>query len=31
MIRGWSTAGKLFDVGVQIASGVIDEFKGVQP
>lgn len=31
MIRGWSTAGKLFDVGVQIASGVIEEFKGVQP
>jgi N-methylhydantoinase A len=31
MIRGWATAGKLFDVGVQIASGVIEEFKGVQP
>ncbi|NMB41378.1 MAG: hydantoinase/oxoprolinase family protein [Firmicutes bacterium] len=31
MIRGWSTTGKLFDVGVQIASGIIDEFKGVQP
>lgn len=30
MIRGWSTAGKLFDVGVQITSGIIDEFKGVQ-
>lgn len=31
MIRGWSTVGKLFDVGVQITSGIIDEFKGVQP
>ena len=31
MIRGWDTAGRLFDVGVQIASGVIEEFKGVQP
>lgn len=30
MVRGWSTVGKLFDVGVQIASGVIDEFKGVR-
>ena len=31
MIRGWSTVGKRFDVGIQIASGVIDEFEGVQP
>jgi N-methylhydantoinase A len=31
MIRGWSTTGKLFDVGVQIAPGVVDDFKGVQP
>ena len=31
MVRGWSTAGKLFDVGIQIAAGVIDEYKGVQP
>lgn len=31
MIRGWSTVGKLFDVGVQISAGVIDEFEGVQP
>lgn len=31
MIRGWSTVGRLFDVGIQIAAGVIDEFKGVQP
>jgi len=31
MIRGWSTVGKLFDVGVQITPGIIDEFKGVQP
>ncbi|NMB34791.1 MAG: hydantoinase/oxoprolinase family protein [Firmicutes bacterium] len=30
MIRGWSTVGKLFDVGIQIAAGVIDEFEGVQ-
>ena len=30
MIRGWSTVGKLFDVGVQITSGIIDEFIGVQ-
>lgn len=29
MVRGWSTTGKIFDVGVQIAPGVIDEFKGV--
>ncbi len=29
VIRGWSTVGKLFDVGIQIAPGVIDEFKGV--
>ena len=31
MIRGWSTTGRLLDVGIQIASGVVDEFKGVQP
>jgi N-methylhydantoinase A len=31
MIRGWSTVGKRLDVGIQIAAGVIDEFKGVQP
>ncbi len=30
MIRGWLTAGKLFDVGVQIAPGIIDDFKGVE-
>jgi N-methylhydantoinase A len=30
MIRGWSTTGKLFDVGIQIAPGVIDQYKGVQ-
>jgi hypothetical protein len=30
MVRGWSTTGKLFDVGIQIAPGVIDEFEGVQ-
>lgn len=31
MIRGWSTLGKLFTVGIQIAPGVVDDFKGVQP
>ena len=31
VIRGWSTTGKLYDVGIQIAPGVIDNFKGVQP
>jgi N-methylhydantoinase A len=30
MIRGWSTTGKLFDVGIQIAPGVIEQFKGVK-
>ncbi|MGI6575570.1 MAG: hydantoinase/oxoprolinase family protein [bacterium] len=30
IIRGWSTLGKLYDVGIQIAPGVIDDFKGVQ-
>ncbi len=30
MVSGWSTTGKLFDVGIQIAPGVIDEFEGVQ-
>ena len=30
VIRGWSTVCKLFDVGIQIAPGVIDEFKGVK-
>ena len=29
MIRGWSTTGKLFDVGIQIVPGVINEFQGV--
>ena len=29
MIRGWSTMGKLFDVGIQIVPGVINEFEGV--
>lgn len=31
VIRGWSTLGKLFTVGIQIAPGVVDDFKGVQP
>ena len=30
MIRGWSTTGKIFDVGIQIAPGVIEQFKGVK-
>lgn len=29
VIRNWSTVGRLFDVGIQIAPGVINEFKGV--
>jgi len=29
MVRGWSTTGKLFDVGIKIAPGVIDDYKGV--
>ncbi|NLU50001.1 MAG: hydantoinase/oxoprolinase family protein [Syntrophomonadaceae bacterium] len=30
VIRSWSTVGRLFDVGIQIAPGVIEEFKGVK-
>lgn len=30
MIRGWDTAGKLFDVGIQVTPGFIEEFKGVK-
>lgn len=29
MIRGWDTVGKIFEVGIQIAPGFIQEFKGV--
>ncbi len=29
VIRGWDTAGKIFDVGVQISPGFIEEYKGV--
>lgn len=29
VIRGWSTAGKIFDVGIQIAPGLIKEYQGV--
>lgn len=29
VIRGWSTSGKIFDVGVQIAPGLIKEYQGV--
>ncbi|MDD2586141.1 MAG: hydantoinase/oxoprolinase family protein [Syntrophomonadaceae bacterium] len=30
MIRGWDRIGKLFEVGVQIAPGFIEEYKGVK-
>lgn len=30
MIRGWERAGKIFDVGIQISPGFIDEFEGVK-
>ncbi|MCX5780835.1 MAG: hydantoinase/oxoprolinase family protein [Firmicutes bacterium] len=29
VIRGWSTAGKIFDIGIQIAPGIIKEYQGV--
>jgi len=29
VIRGWNTAGKIFDIGIQIAPGIIMEYKGV--
>ena len=29
VIRGWSTAGKIFDIGVQISPGLIKEYQGV--
>ncbi|MDD4802708.1 MAG: hydantoinase/oxoprolinase family protein [Syntrophomonas sp.] len=29
MIRGWDTAGKIFEIGVQISPGFIQEYKGV--
>ena len=29
MIRGMGLAGKLFDMGIQITPGFIEEFKGV--
>ncbi len=29
VIRGWSTSGKIFDIGVQIAPGLINEYQGV--
>ncbi|HHW61790.1 MAG TPA: hydantoinase/oxoprolinase family protein [Syntrophomonadaceae bacterium] len=28
VIRGWDTRGKIFEVGIQIAPGLIQEFKG---
>jgi len=30
MIRGWDRVGKLFEVGIQVAPGFINEFKGVK-
>jgi len=30
MIRGWDRVGKLFEVGIQVSPGFIDEFKGVE-
>ncbi|HQA07202.1 MAG TPA: hydantoinase/oxoprolinase family protein [Syntrophomonadaceae bacterium] len=30
MIRGWSRTGRLFDVGVQIAPGLIQAYQGVE-
>lgn len=30
MIRGWNSIGKLFDVGIQITPGFVEEFKGVK-
>jgi len=30
VIRGWNTAGKIFDVGVQISPGFIEEYQGVR-
>lgn len=30
MIRGWDGTGKLFDVGIQVAPGFVEEFKGVR-
>jgi hypothetical protein len=29
VIRGWNTAGKIFDIGIQIAPGIIKEYQGV--
>jgi len=30
VIRGWNTAGKIFDIGIQIAPGFIKEYQGVR-
>lgn len=30
MIRGWDGTGKLLDVGIQVAPGFVEEFKGVK-
>jgi len=31
VIRGWDTAGKLFDVGIEIKPGFVHGYKGVAP
>lgn len=30
MIRGWSTVGKIFEIGIQIKPGLIEEYRGVE-
>ncbi len=30
IIRGWDRAGKLFDIGIQVSPGFINEYKGVE-
>jgi len=30
VIRGWNTAGKIFDIGIQISPGFIKEYQGVK-
>ncbi|MDR1160141.1 MAG: hydantoinase/oxoprolinase family protein, partial [Syntrophomonadaceae bacterium] len=29
MVRGWDTAGKIFDIGIEIAPGFVEQFQGV--
>jgi hypothetical protein len=30
MIRGYNSSGKLFEIGIQVTPGFINEFKGVE-